>query len=75
MFLLLISRLQPRAEQPDAIPLPMTRADIANFLNLSPETVSRAAAAIEQRGLVKFDGRHCARILDAGQLSKLAAAL
>ena len=75
MFLSLVHRLQPPADRRDAIRLPMTRADIADFLNLSPETVSRAAAALEQRGLVIFDSPHRARILDAGRLAELAAAL
>jgi CRP-like cAMP-binding protein len=57
------------------VPLPMTRCDMAGFLGLSPESVSRAAAALERRGLVKFEGRHTARILDPARLARFAAAV
>ena len=57
------------------IPLPMTRSDIAGFLGLSLETVSRAAAELERRRLVKFENRHLARILDAPRLAKLVSAV
>ena len=57
------------------VPLPMTRSDIANFLGLSLESVSRAAAELERRGLVKFEHRHLVRIVDAARLAKLAAAV
>ena len=55
------------------VSLPMTRSDIASFLGLSLETVSRAAAALERRGIVRFDSRHSVRILDPKRLGKLTA--
>jgi CRP-like cAMP-binding protein len=55
--------------------LPMTRSDIAAFLGLSLETVSRAAAALERRGLVEFPARHRVRILDPRKMERLAAAV
>jgi CRP-like cAMP-binding protein len=63
----------PRTEH--QIPLPMTRSDIADFLGLSLESVARATAELERRGLVKFETRHLARIVDAARLAKLAAAV
>ena len=57
------------------VPLPMTRSDIAGFLGLSLETISRAAAVLERRGLLRFEGQHHARILDPARLAKLAAAV
>ena len=57
------------------VPLPMSRTDIAGFVGLSLESVSRASAELERRGLVKFEGRHWARILDSARLSRLAAAV
>ena len=57
------------------VPLPMTRSDIAGFLGLSLESVSRAAAELERRGLLRFEGQHHARILDPARLGKLAAAV
>jgi CRP/FNR family transcriptional regulator, anaerobic regulatory protein len=57
------------------VPLPMTRSDIAGFLGLSLESVSRAAAELQRRGLVKFENRHLARILDPAAFARLAAAV
>ena len=45
------------------------------FLGLSLESVSRAAAELQRRGLIEFQGRHAARILDPVRLAKLAAAV
>jgi CRP/FNR family transcriptional regulator, anaerobic regulatory protein len=55
------------------IPLPMARSDIGDFLGLSRETMSRAAAQLERSGIVTFKDRHIARILDTARLAKLAA--
>jgi CRP/FNR family transcriptional regulator len=57
------------------VPLPMTRSDIAAYLGLSLETVSRAAAALERRQFVIFDRPHSARILDPAGLATLIAAV
>ena len=54
--------------------LPMTRSDIAGFLGLSLESVSRAAAELDRRGLVRFDSRDSARILDPSRLARIVAA-
>jgi CRP/FNR family transcriptional regulator len=56
------------------IPLPMSRSDIADFLALSLEAVSRATAELERRHLVEFESR-LARVLDDKRLTKLAATL
>ena len=49
----------------------MSRSDIADFLGLSLESVSRAAADLERQGVVKFENRHLARILDPRRLAKI----
>lgn len=59
----------------DAIPLPMSQSDIAGFLGLSLETVSRAARELERRGIVTFPGRHAARIVDPARLARLCDAV
>jgi len=61
--------------QRHAVALPMTRSDIAGFLGLSLESVSRAAAELEQRGLVKFENRHRVRIVEADGFARLVAAV
>jgi CRP/FNR family transcriptional regulator len=56
----------------DAIWLPMTRADIANYLGLTQETLSRTAARLKRQGIVNFPDRHHVQILDRARLRKLA---
>lgn len=63
------------AKRVQSVQLPMSRSDIAGFLGLSLESVSRAAAELERRGLVKFEGRHLARIADPDGLAALVAAV
>jgi CRP-like cAMP-binding protein len=75
MFLVQMGhRVDASASRAPLVPLPMTRSDIAAYLGLSLETVSRAARALEHRGLVRFEGRHAARVLDARGLARLAVA-
>lgn len=47
--------------------LRMTRADIANFLALTFETVARALTSLQAQGLIRVDGRNVC-ILDAAGL-------
>jgi CRP-like cAMP-binding protein len=76
MFLTLMRQHAPREAEGDLdVPLPMSRSDIANFLGLSLESVSRAAAELERRGIVKFEGRNLARIVDSARLARLSAAV
>ena len=57
------------------VPLPMSRSDIAAFLGLSLESVSRAAAELERRGLVTFEGRHSATIVHPVRMARIVAAV
>lgn len=76
MFLALMASRQNASPARDAtIDLPMTRTDIADYIGLSLESVSRAAAQLERKGIAAFEGRHCARLLDRSRLAKLAAAV
>ena len=55
------------------VDLPMTTSDIAGFLGLSLASVNRAYAELERKGLVSFEDRHHARILDGPRFSRLVA--
>ena len=57
------------------IELPMSRSDIASYLGLSLESVSRATAKLQRRGIVSFPNRHLARILDRAQFDRLSKAI
>ena len=56
----------------DTVWLPMSRADIANYLGLTQETLSRTAARLKRQGIITFPDRHHAQILDRARLRKLA---
>jgi CRP-like cAMP-binding protein len=51
----------------------MSRSDIAGYLGLSPEAVSRAAKDLVAGGIIDFRGGHEVRILDRKRLERLAA--
>jgi CRP/FNR family transcriptional regulator, anaerobic regulatory protein len=51
--------------------LPMSRTDIANYLRLAPETVSRILRRFRDEGLVRVEGREI-EILDRVRLSELS---
>ena len=55
-----------------SVSVPMSREDIADFLGLKKETVSRSFKALEERGLVRREAKHRVRILDVERLRQLA---
>ena len=65
------SPLSPRI--PGTIYLPMSRTDIANYLGLSLESVSRATRELSNDGIVKFVGPHAVRVIDRRRLNRLVA--
>ena len=72
-FILSLSkRLKRRGFSEVNLILSMTRQDIANFLGLSLETVSRTLTRLEKEGMLKIDRRNI-QILDKNQLYKLSS--
>ncbi|MFZ2507242.1 MAG: helix-turn-helix domain-containing protein [Steroidobacteraceae bacterium] len=70
-FLLsLSSRLKARGHSPTQLTLAMSRRDIANYLRLATETVSRVISRFEADGLVSVDRREV-RLLDMNRLGEL----
>jgi CRP/FNR family nitrogen fixation transcriptional regulator len=62
-----------RMKSTGAMALPMSRRDIADYLGLSLETVSRALSAFRRKGYLRFLGptqRHIV-VLNAGGLAEL----
>lgn len=55
---------------PNEILLPMTRADIGNFLNLAEETVCRVLARLQSEGILNLSGKRV-QILDHPALTQL----
>jgi DNA-binding transcriptional regulator YhcF (GntR family) len=48
----------------DRVTLPISRYDIADYLAVSVETVSRALSELKQRGLIRFAGTRVIQIID-----------
>ncbi len=64
-------RFAHRGFSPSAFNLPMSRQDIAAYLRLAAETVSRAVGKLQRDGLVQVDGR-LVRIADCAVLAAFA---
>lgn len=74
-FLVELSRrLAARGFSPDRFQLTMARTDIANYLRLAPETVSRVLKRFQDDGLLQVDRREL-ELLDRKQLETLAASV
>jgi len=73
MLLRMLQRQSPSRGRA-GIPLPMSRSDMANYLGLSLEAVSRASRRLERQGIVEFVGRHEARVVDRQRFEAIAAA-
>lgn len=73
MFLLMLEQNAPRNDS--RIALPMKRSDIANYLGLSQESVSRALTRLERSSVIAFDGRHELRVLDRPKFERIVSAL
>jgi CRP-like cAMP-binding protein len=74
MFLASMStRWERRPGHEHEVSLPMSREDIADYLALSRAGLQRAVHELEGRGLVVFEHRHAARILDSQRFAKFIA--
>ena len=72
-FLLTLSVRAARRGQPaNPIDLPMTRGDIADYLGLTTETVSRSLTQLKGDGVISLKGNHSATILDTEGLAAIA---
>src|SRR5690606_33967987 len=57
-----------RPAAPDVVVLSMSRYDIADYLGLAAETVSRTLSDLLQSGAIQFEGMRRVRILDRAAL-------
>jgi CRP/FNR family transcriptional regulator, anaerobic regulatory protein len=62
--------VRARHEDPDCITLPMSRADLANYLGLAVETISRLFSQLDRDGVASVD-RQSIRLLDHRALAEL----
>jgi CRP/FNR family transcriptional regulator len=73
MFLVTLSRRLNLDADRGVIELPMSRSDIAGYLGLTLESVSRAGRKLIDAGIVAWAGPHVLRVLDRKRLEELAA--
>ena len=66
------TRPQPRGIQWPRIHLPMGRSDIADYLGVATETVSRTLATLQRRKIIALPNVHEIVVIDALQLEELA---
>ncbi len=52
-----ILEMDERLNHPDVMSLPMSRRDIADYLGLTLETVSRAFSTLRDQNMLRFDGQ------------------
>ena len=71
-FLLMLAGRCRSLGDGDAIGFLMSRADIADYLGLRIETVSREISALKAARLIQLTGRQSFRIVDRGRLEQLA---
>jgi CRP/FNR family transcriptional regulator len=72
-FLLAFSRRNERnGQDPSDFELPMTRADIGDFLGLTIETVSRTFTKLKTLGLIELPHSNRVKLLDIDELESLA---
>ena len=72
MFMSMLARNERESDPTDdLIPVPMSRTDIAEYLNLTPEAVSRATKRLAREGIAAFHGRHAVRVLDQNRFHHL----
>jgi CRP/FNR family transcriptional regulator len=72
-FLLAFSRRAERnGQDPAGFELPMTRADIGDFLGLTIETVSRTFTKLRTLGLIRLPQSNRVELVDLDQLESLA---
>ena len=73
-FLFLAQRGKNRGHNTDVVHLPMSRGDIADYLGLTVETVSRTITRIRKSGSIMVESPHEVEIQDYQMLRNIAGA-
>lgn len=72
-FLMLLARqMHPGTRRPAVLDLPMRRQDIADFLGLTVESVSRATGELAEAQIIRVDQRRQITVLDWRRLAQQA---
>lgn len=71
-FLMLSERAKKNGGDGNPVAVAMTRADIADYLGLTTETVSRVISSLKQEGLIENCPDHAIRLLAPDTLGEIA---
>lgn len=71
-MLMLERRAAQRGASAPGIELPMSRADIADHLGLTTETVSRCFTRLRDKSLISFSNPHVVNVRDRGAMAEIA---
>jgi len=71
-FVMLADRIGDPSDGSALVEVPMSRSDIADYLGLTMETVSRQISALKRADVIAPHGPHMLRIRDLGELRKRA---
>ena len=72
-FLLAVeARTAERSFKGDFLSLPMLHSDVADYLGLTSETVSRVFTHFKKQGLIELRGRHGIRLANRRALKEIA---
>ena len=75
-FLLMLSKATERQGlQADFIAVPMSRSDIADYLGLTMETVSRSLTQLSSEGLIRLSNEKHVQLVDRAGLFRISAGL
>jgi len=69
---LIASHIDPEADHSASFELPLSRSDIADFLGLTTETVSRQMTRLRREGVITIENRRLITIPDHERLVELA---
>jgi CRP/FNR family transcriptional regulator, nitrogen fixation regulation protein len=69
-FILEMAQRSSNGAAAEAVVLPMSRYDIADYLALSAETVSRSLTSLKRRAAIRLMGSHRVRIVDRSALQE-----
>ncbi len=72
-FLLMLSRrAEKRGRLANPVAVPMNRSDIADYLGLTIETVSRTITELKKEGIISITGLSHVEIVNANQIEEIA---
>ena len=71
-FVMLADRVGSKSDDSAVVEVPMSRSDIADYLGLTMETVSRQISALKKSGLVAAPSQHSLELTDLPALRRIA---